>query len=176
MKVFITEVIVAAKLTVLTDTIITTLNTAPNGTWSDHTVGIGVNDFVKATPVIDPENFFEGKKTGLFVVPVTMLYNRSASGGRRRIVKLQKSPVIAICLSYRFPDHDPTGVDVSPWDEVKRLLNLREEIDEYLLTREWDWNITGITAEPAQEIPLKARWYLSVTEIEFEGFACGTWY
>lgn len=162
----------AAVLPALTDTIIEALNTAPSGTWSEYTVGTGVNDFVRATPVIDPETFFESKKTGLFVVPVTLLYNRSASQGRQRIVALNRSPVVAICLSYRFPTPDTSGLDVSPWNLVKKLLVLREEIDTYLLKREWDWNISGVTAEPAQEIPLKARWYLSVTEIEFEGMTC----
>lgn len=160
------------KLTTLTDTIITALNTAPSGTWSDYTVGTSASDFVKAQPVIDPDNFFESNKTGLYVVPVTMLYTRTGSRGRQQIVSLHKSPVIAICLAYRFPDPDPNGLDVSTWEKVKKLLDLREDIDTYLLKKQWDWNIVGITAEPAQEIPLKARYYLSVTEIEFEGFSC----
>lgn len=156
----------------LTDTIITALNSAPGGTWTEYTVGTGGSDFVAATPVIDPETFFESKKTGLFVVPVTVQYNRAASLGRQKIVSLNRSPVIAICLSYRFPTVDQTGLDASTWTLVKKLLTLREDIDTYLLKKQWDWNILGATAEPAQEIPLKARWYLSVTEIEFEGQGC----
>lgn len=159
-----------AQLANLTDTVLSTLNSAPPGTWSDYDVGPG--KFVEATPVIDPETFFESQKTGLFVVPVTMVYNMQSSLGRQKKVSLNKSPIIAICLSYRFPTHDPSGLDVSTWPLVKKLLNLREEIDVYLLKHQWEWNITGVTAEPAQEIPLKARWYLSVTEIEFEGMSC----
>lgn len=162
----------AAVLPALTEAMITALNNAPSGTWSEYTVGVGTDDFVKAKPVIDPETFFESKKTGLFVVPVTVQYNRTASQGRQKIISLNRGPVIAICLSYRFPTPDASGLDVSTWEQIKKLLVLREEIDTYLLKREWGWNIAAATAEPAQEIPLKARWYLSVTEIEFEGMTC----
>lgn len=162
----------SAVLPDLTDTIITALNTAPGGTWTEYTVGAGGSDFVEATPVIDPDTFFESKKTGLFIVPVTVQYNRQASLGRQKIVSLNRGPVIAVCLSYRFPTPDLTGLDVSSWTLIKKLLTLREDIDTYLLKRTWDWNISGVIAEPAQEIPLKARWYLSVTEIEFEGQTC----
>lgn len=162
----------AAVLASLTNTIITALNTAPSGTWSEYTVGTGGSDFVKATPVLDPETFFESKKSGLFVVPVTVLYNRDASLGRQKVVSLQRGPVIAVCLSYRFPEPDTSGLDVSSWTLVSKLLNLREEIDLYLLKRQWDWDIANITPEPAQEIPLKTRWYLSITEIEFSGMTC----
>ena len=162
----------AAKLAALTDEVIAVLHAAPAETWSDYSIGTGHSDFLPAKPVIDPETFFESQKAGLFVVPVTMTYNRQASQGRQQVISLNRSPVIAICLSYRFPTPDPNGLDVSSWDLIKKLLNLREEIDTYLLKYNWGWNISGITAEPAQEIPLKARWFLSVTEIEFEGMSC----
>ena len=161
-----------AKLASLTDTMIAALHAAPSSIWSEYTVGTDPSDFVQAKPVIDPETFFESQKTGLFVIPVTMTYNRQASQGRKQVVAVNRSPVIAICLSYRFPTPDTTGLDVSTWDLVKKLLNLREEIDTYLIKYPWDWNIASITAEPAQEIPLKKRWFLSVTEIEFEGISC----
>lgn len=162
----------AAKLAQLTNQVISVLHAAPPETWSDYSIGTGPSDFLSAKPVIDPETFFESQKAGLFIVPVTMAYNRQASQGRQQIVSINRSPVIAICLSYKFPTPDTTGLDVSPWEYVTKLLNLREEIDTYLLKYAWDWNISSITAEPAQEIPLKARWFLSVTEIEFEGMGC----
>lgn len=162
----------AAQLATLVDSIVTALNSAPGGTWSDYTVGPNPSDFVTAKPAIDPENLFESDRVGLYVLPVTMLYNRAASAGRGKIALLNRSPVIALCLSYRFVEHDPTGLDISTWDLTKKILTLREEIDLYVLRRDWGWNIGEITPEPAQEIPLKARWFLSVTEIEFEGMTC----
>ncbi len=162
----------AAVLADLVDTMVTYLNSAPSGTWSDLTVGTGSNDTVRATPVMDPEKLFESGDAGLYVVPAAMTYNRSASAGRQSIVQLNRSPVIAVCLSYKFIVPDTTGKDVSTWPYIKKMLNLREEIDLYLLKHNWGWNIANITAESAQEIPLKTRWYLAVTEIEFEGMTC----
>lgn len=162
----------SAQLATLTDAIVASLHSAPSGTWSDYTVGTGANDFVKAIPSLDPIEVMESAKKALYVVPVTMSYNRDASQGRQQIVKLQRSPVIALCLWYRFVTPDDTGVDVASWSDVSKVLNLREEIDVYILKQNWGWGIQGITAEPAQEIPLKARGFLSVTEIEFEGMTC----
>jgi len=162
----------AAALATLTDAMVSTLNSSPGSVWSDYTVGTAVSDFVKAEASFDPENVFQSGKTGLYIVPVTVQYNRDSSAGRGKLVTLSHGPVIAICLSYRFPTHDPSGQDVSTWPLIKKILNLREEIDTYLLKQTWRWNISGITAEPAQEIPLKNRMFLSVTEIEFEGMTC----
>lgn len=162
----------SAQLATLADAIVTALHSAPSGTWSDYTVGIGEDDFVKAIPSLDPVTVFESTKKALFVSPVTMTYNRGASQGRQKIITLQRSPVIALCLWYRFTTPDSTGVDVASWVDVKKVLNLREEIDLFVLKKDWGWNIGDITAEPAQEIPLKARGFLSVTEIEFDGMTC----
>jgi hypothetical protein len=162
----------SAQLTTLVDTIVNTINNAPSGTWSDLTIGTGPGAFTKARPALDPENLFESDNVGLYVVPVTMLYNRDASRGRGQIIQLNRGPVIALCLTYRFESVDTSGLDVSTWTGVTKLLNLREEIDLLVLNQSYDWNIAGITAEPAQEIPLKARWFLSVTEIEFSGMTC----
>lgn len=162
----------AGVLATLTDSMITALNTSPGSAWSDYSVGTDPSDTVEATAVFDPETFFESKRIGLFIIPVTVTYNRQASLGRQQIVSLNRSPVIAVCLSYHLADPDPTGLDVAPWLDLKKVLNFREEIDLFLLKRNWNWNIAAITAEPAQEIPLKKRWFLSVTEIEFEGMTC----
>ena len=162
----------SAQLTALVDQIVTELNTAPLGTWSGLTVGTTEDDFVKATPTLDPENSFENSVTGLYITPITMMYNRAESRGRPSIVQLQRSPSIAICLGYRFQTADESGLDVSSWEKVKEIMALREEIDLYLLRKAWGWNIAEINAEPAQELPLKSRYFLAITEIEFAGMTC----
>lgn len=160
------------QLTNLVDTIVTLLNTSDSSVWSDYTVGTTEDDFVEARPCLDPERMFEYDESALYVLPVTMDYNRAESQGRRQIVKLNRRPVVAICLSYKFSTPDDSGLDVSSWAQVKKLLNLREDIDLFLLGKDYGVNISSITAEPAQELPLKSRWFLSVTEIEFEGVTC----
>lgn len=162
----------SALLTTLVEEIVTALNTAPGSTWSDYTVGTAVDDFVKAVPCLDPETMFESDHKGLFICPMVMDYNRDASKGRQRIVSLNRKPVIAMCLTYRFESPDPSGLDLAPWDTVKKLLNLREEIELFLIGSQYTVNLLTITAEPVQELPMKSRWFLAVTEFEFESMAC----
>jgi hypothetical protein len=162
----------SAQLTTLVDAIVSALNTAPNGTWSDLTIGTGPDDFAKAMPCLDPEHMFEADRTGLYVIPVTMLYEKAASQGRGQIIALNRLPVIALCLLHKLTTPDESGLDISSWPEVKKSLNLREEIDLFVLRQRWGWDINSITAEPAQEIPLKAGCILSITEIEFSGMTC----
>ena len=162
----------SAQLMVLTDAFVSLINAAPIGTWSNLTVGPLESDFIKAQPALDPEVMFEANPKGVYVVPVTMLYNRATSVGRQRLVQINRGPVIAVCMSYRFETVDGAGLDVSTWEKTKQLLDLREEIDLLLLRQQWEWNIAEVTSEPAQEIPLKSRWFLSVTEYEFSGMTC----
>lgn len=162
----------SVRLTALADSFVTALNNAPGGTWSDLTVGEDPGDFVRAYPCLDPANLFESENVGLYVIPVTMLYNREGSQGRRQVIQLNKGPVIAIVISYRFQDQDYSGLDVSSWEAVKQILNLREDVDDYLSKYDWGQRIQSITAEPPQEIPLKGRMFLSVTEYEFEAMSC----
>ncbi len=163
----------SAQLTILVDAIVSALNSAPSGTWSDFTIGPNLYDFAEALPCLDPEHMFEASPKGLYVIPVTMLYEKAASQGRGQIIALNRMPVIAICLLHRLTAPDEAGLDISSWAEVTRTLKLREEIDLFLLRRRWaGWDINSVAAEPAQEIPLKARCVLSVTEIEFSGMTC----
>lgn len=162
----------SAQLTNLVDAIVLALNSAPAETWSDLTIGPNLYDFAEAIPCLDPEHMFEAERTGLYVIPVTMLYEKAASQGRGQIIALNRLPVIALCLLHKLATPDVSGLDISSWSEVTKSLNLREEIDLFVLKQNWGWDINSITAEPAQEIPLKARCILSVTEIEFSGMTC----
>jgi hypothetical protein len=159
----------------LVDSIVSLLNnpSPPAGTWNDYSVGTTTNDYIKAVPALDPDLMFESGEDRVLVVPSVVLYSRSASRGRQRIVSLNSGPSIAICMMLKFRGlKDPQGLDVADWPAVKKVLDLREDIDRRLLTYQWDLNITDILAEPAQELPLKQRWFFSVTEIQFEQFKC----
>lgn len=158
----------------LVDSIVSIINAAPDTTWrpGGYTVGTADSDYVEARPALDPDLMFESGQDGLYIIPSVTLYNRASSRGRQKIVQLHKGPSVAVCLALKFQGKDTEGIDVANWNEVKKVLDLREDIDKYLLTYQWDYNIEDILAEPPQEIPLKHRWFLSVTEIQFEGFAC----
>jgi hypothetical protein len=63
-------------------------------------------------------------------------------------------------------------VDVSSWEGIKKVLNFREEIEKQILLKEWGATISGIEAEPPEDIPLGKRWFYAVTRFEFESMGC----
>ena len=113
----------------LVDRIVAELNTAPTGTWKEYTVGTDSADYVEAKPCLDPIDFFESGQDALLVIPSVVLYNRSLSRGRQKIVTLAKGPSIALCLAIKFKAADSTGLDIANWSDVKKVIDLREDID-----------------------------------------------
>jgi hypothetical protein len=159
------------SLTHLTEQIAIYLNSSPPETWEEG-YGIGTDRFLEAKPSLDPIVAMERGESGLFIVPVVMNYSRSESMGRRQIISLSNQPLVAITMTIPFTEKDLRGVDVSSWEEVKKVLGLRERIDRYVLGKNWGWNITDIEADPPQEVQLKNRWFVSMTEITFDYQSC----
>lgn len=160
------------SLAELAEQIAATINAAPPVTWTDLSVGVSTDDYVEAKPALDPINKRGNPTVGLYVLPVVLQFSRDSSQGRQQIVKLSKQPVISICLSIPLKENSEDGIDVTSWAEVKQVMNLREEIDAYVLKQAWNVNILSITSEPPQEVALDTNWFLTVTEIEFEGWSC----
>lgn len=160
------------RLAALASTIASQLNSAPENTWSDLTVGSQPSDRVEAVVALDPINFRENLNEGLFIVPVVSQYSREGSQGRRGLVKLSKQPVISLVLSLRYCENSDDGIDVSSIEEVTQYLNLREEIDEYILGQDLGVGISNINAEAPQNTALDTKWFLSLTEIEFDVVGC----
>jgi len=119
---------------------------------------------------LDPTKAFENLSNSLYVVPVTVEYNKEASGARERIKMLSKSPIVSIVLSIPFQSF--AEGDVGSWEEISQILNLREQIDTAVATHTWDIQIDSIRAEPAQEVTLNQKWFLSITEFVFKGVSC----
>lgn len=160
------------QLTQLADDIVSLINSAPEETWSGYTAGTTESDDFKASPALDPVNDSESQIAGLYVIPMITGYNIDASPGRQQIVKLNKTPVISICLSFPFSESDESRIDVSSWSEVKKIINFREEIEKLVLSRQWDYDIIGVEPMPPMEIEMKNKWFLVATEITWSGFSC----
>jgi hypothetical protein len=124
----------------------------------------------QAECALDPSKAFENSTHSLYVVPVVVEYNREASGSRERIKMLSSSPVISVVLSLPFQSF--VASDVASWEEVSQVLNLREVIDKAIATHDWGIPIDTIRAEPAQEVTLNQKWFLSITEFVFKGVSC----
>lgn len=155
------------RLAALADLILTTIQSAPEATWSDIVPGTDV----LLKKALDPSTELSGSDGKILVVPVVAEYDLEASNKRGDIKQLCKKPRVAVVLSYPFDTTDSTGLDVSSWAEVTKILNLREEIDEYVLNQ--IDSIELADTEPPQELLLDKRWFLSMTEFYFERLVCG---
>ena len=126
--------------------------------------------FFEAECALDPTKAFENQVHSLFVVPVVVEYNRESSGSRERIKQLSYSPIISVVLSIPFQSF--AASDVGEWEEITQVLNLREQIDKAVATHDWGIPIDTIRAEPAQEVTINQKWFLSITEFVFKGSSC----
>lgn len=158
----------STNLSALADQFVDILNDSDPGYWSDIVVG----DDIMAVPCVDPTTYFENSESAIYIVPVTVLYSIEGSKGRQKKHSVNRGPVIAVVMKTPILPRDTTGRDVSPWVDAKKYMDLREEIDLLLIGQDWGYNLREVTAEPVQEIPLKVRIMLSVTEYEFEGMSC----
>lgn len=162
----------------LCDYITQDFNSSPEEIWGEY--GVGPDRYIQAYPALDPVVQMEAGKQGLWIVPIVCNYSVDSShkrgtGGRGQtasIKSLSRMPSVSLCLSVPFQTNDTAGIDVGSWPEVKKLLELRERIDAYAARASWGFNIMSIEADPAQEVSLKQRWFLTVTEIIFDGQTC----
>ena len=158
------------KTTELAEDVVDFLNSFTG--WSDLSVGTGQDDFIQAVPALDPVQAVDQQVSRVYVIPLMAEFSRDASQGRQQIVKLSKSPTLLILLQAPLTHPSEDGIDVATWDNSKQLLNLREEIDQAIALHAWPIRIKEINSEPAQDLPLKQRWFVSITEIQFETFTC----
>jgi hypothetical protein len=144
------------------------LNSLPEETWTDLKIG----EYVSAENGLDPTEIFERGVRTLWILPYLTDYSRDTSQGRRQLVRIGKIHTVVMVLSIPFEDTDPNAVDVSSWEGIKKVLNFREEIEKQILLKEWGATISGIEAEPPEDIPLGKRWFYAVTRFEFESMGC----
>jgi hypothetical protein len=119
---------------------------------------------------LDPMSAIDSGLSGVFVVPVVTDYNIEQSNRRVNVISTAISPRVAVTLAFPFATKDSTGIDVSSWDEVKALLNFREQIEQKIIKN--IPNIQSVDPEPAVEISLEKRWYLAMTEFYFHAVQC----
>lgn len=155
----------------LADKVKTTIETAPETAWGDYKVGVYVAPEIAIDPLVAVESV--ESKPRLFVVPLTTQLDIPESQGRDKIRQLAIKPTVAVVLAVPFKAIQVDSLDVTPWSEGSKVLDLRENLDIYLALTDWaPYKLMGMTPEPAQELMLKTRVFMSVTELEFEGNIC----
>lgn len=156
------------KTTVLAEDIKAFLDSRPAEAWSG--MSIGPEGDLQTILAFDPTTMFEEGRKGIYILPVVREYNIGSSQGRGRVVTLNSNPTIVVCIYYPFSDSelDEKNLDVAKWDAVKRIINLREEMEELILKHQWDLTLTEAEAEAAENIPLSKRAFFSPTVLTFE--------
>jgi hypothetical protein len=119
---------------------------------------------------LDPLAEIERGTEGVFIVPIVNEYNLDQSNKRTKVVNLSASPRIAVVIARPFAARDVTGIDVSTWAEVKKILNFREQVDKLIITSIND--ISTVDPEPPLETTYDKRWYMSITEFTFNEVQC----
>lgn len=151
----------------LTEQIVTHLNGLNMSKWGFYRIP----DFVAVEACLDPEQLVQAKEPKVYVMPLVTSFTQEMTGRASRVsigVDLQ------ISIALLFPFSGFSRNDVTNWDEVKRVLELRERLDLNTLAGNWNpYLITNVEAQPPVEIELNQRNFLSVTDFTFNTQACG---
>lgn len=160
-------------LTELAELIHDRITNSPPETWAGPSGGssliIPVDVPVKLA--LDPLTETKDPNPALFVIPGYCQYTnageRKNSGKRYSKVKVI---TLAICL--RMKEMDAQGFDVTSWTEGRKLLDLKELLDEFVLGLDLSSSNVSIAdtieTDPPEEIQLDNRYFLATTVIGYD--------
>lgn len=158
------------KLSAIVDLIVTTLNTSPPEKWT----GLKVGSDVMAVPAIDPIDSFSSTKLQLYILPEMVQYDLDESARRENVKILAKAKYVSIVTVKKLVTEETTG-DITTWAEGKQILDLKEEVDDFLVRYNWSSSglkVVDIESGPPDEVQLEGRRFLSLTQIGFEVIEC----
>ena len=119
---------------------------------------------------IDPIETMKGGGEGVFIVPIVKDYDLSQSNKRTNVISTKAIRRVAITLAFPFATKDTQGIDVSTWEEAKKLYDFREEIEETIINGMS--NIEAVDPEPAMETTFDKRYFMAMTEFYFHAVQC----
>ncbi len=151
-------------LTEIAEAIVSAINTSPPEKWGGGLVL--PDDLPVLVEDLDPQTTTDNTEAGIYVIPMYSEYDLGKSREIGRGAKLAPIPTIryltvAICVpfSHKFEKNEATGV--TPKAEWSVLSNLREDIEEFLLTTSISGlKVVSIESSPADEVALDSRLYL----------------
>jgi len=151
----------------LTESIVTYLNTRHSSQWGAYVVPT----FVSAEACLDPQQLIQSRETKLFVMPLITGFTPDDLVGRDKRRGVTANLQISVALLIPFSGFSRN--DVTDWDEVKKVLELREKLDLNIIRGNWQpYLITDIDPQPPVEIELNQRCFLSVTDFTFTDRVC----
>lgn len=151
----------------LAELIANTLNTSDPSKWGTYKVP----GYVSAETCLDPETVMASKEKRLFVMPLFTSYNEEGTLKRGRVQTTQANLQLSVTLLIPFQEFSKS--DVAPWDEVKKILELREKLDLFVIRTKWgDYDFVSADPQPPVEIEMQQRNFLSSTEFIFSAQVC----
>ncbi len=151
----------------LAELIANTLNASNPNNWGTYTVP----GYVSAETCLDPETVMTSTKKRLFIMPLFTGYSEDGTLKRGRVQSTQANLQLGITLLIPFQEFSKT--DVSDWQEVKKILELREKLDLFVMRTKWsDYDFVSADPQPPVEIELQQRNFFSSTEFTFTTQVC----
>lgn len=103
----------------------------------------------------------------VFVIPGYVEYRIDKDRRRHQRLDLK---YVTVCISVRVTGQDTEGFDVSTEEEITKLIDLKEDLDKFLLTI----TVVGaalevIETEPPGEFQIKDSYFLATTVLGYAG-------
>jgi hypothetical protein len=122
---------------------------------------------------LDPDEIIKCKTRKIFIMPVVPKYDMSVMTGQRSgapIKHYTKQLVISAIVVTPFTEI--AEGDVSSWDEIKKILNLREDVENNIIKNWFGYKLTNVETEEPVDIKLNERVFLCVTDFQYETTNC----
>ena len=111
------------------------------------------------------------RRKRLFVMPLFTGYSEDGTLKRGRVQTVKANLQLSVTLLIPFQEFSKT--DVTDWDEVKKILELREKLDLFVIRTKWsDYDFVSADPQPPVELELQQRNFFSSTEFTFTTQVC----
>lgn len=144
-----------------------TMNASNPNLWGTYKVP----GYVTAEKCLDPQVLMETRTKKLFIMPLVTNFEMGESLKRSQVQSISSTLVFGVTLLIPFSEFDKN--DVTSWNEVKKVLELREKLDLFVIRQKWgDYNLDSVDPQPPVEIELAQRTFMSTTEFVYRTQIC----
>lgn len=124
---------------------------------------------------LDPDEIINCKTKKIHITPIRREYGFGAgekTGGRNQkpVRSYSKRPIISSVIGTPFSTI--ADGDAASWDEVKKILFLREKLEENIISLDVGYQLTNVETEDPVDIKLSERIFLCITDYMYETVSC----
>lgn len=145
-------------LTQLAEAIVTSLSESPPETWGELKIPSDIPVHFALDPFTDSGESIKGPS--VFVIPSYVQYTVDKRRNANQPPKKIKYITIALCIRIHSSNPDTPVYDVTTLDKAKQYIDLKEELDDFLLGMDIGANLVEYETEPPDELELKDNFYV----------------